>query len=569
MKKVIFFIAILVNYSFITSWASQSRKNGAPVDSIIVLSTPDLFNLSLKWASEYNKLSQESKIKIVNTFNTRMADDILEKGNIAFVSNEYYSALDMESVWKVIVGRDVIVPIINSKNPYVDEIRKRGVSPESLAKYLSENGNEKWNVILHGNENEEINFYMTDDNSISNRLAGFLSIDNLKRKGVIVNDASELIASVQRDPLSVGFCRMINILDQKNESLIEGISLLPIDRNSNGLIDFNEKIYDDFNIFSRGVWIGKYPKALFTNIYSVSSDQPRNESEIEFLKWVINDGQQYLHTNGYSDLLLSERQSAVDKLYSFRVYESATDGDKSLLKTILLFISGLILSGFLVDLILRISRRKNNTLITSVYDLQPVLDENSLLIPKGLYFDKTHTWAFLEQNGVIKVGIDDFIQHITGPITRIKMKAEGRKVKKGEQLVSIIQNGKQLNLYAPVSGTIIEYNKNLNTNFSLINSSPYNSGWIYKIEPTNWIRESQLLFMSEKHKMFLKKEFSRLKDFLADALKNEDEKYAQVILQDGGEVIDGLLSKMGPEVWDDFQTKFIDPSRQIWFYEVF
>ena len=48
-----------------------------------------------------------------------------------------------------------------------------------------------------------------------------------------------------------------------------------------------------------------------------------------------------------------------------------------------------------------------------------------------------------------------FFSILTGPITRIKMKNAGEKVKKGEHILSIIQNGKQLNLYAPVSGTII------------------------------------------------------------------------------------------------------------------
>ena len=74
--------------------------------------------------------------------------------------------------------------------------------------------------------------------------------------------------------------------------------------------------------------------------------------------------------------------------------------------------------------------------------------------------------------------------------------------------------------------------------------------------------------MSEKHREFLKLEFSRLKDFLMNALR-DDEKYAQVLLQDGGEISDGMLSEMGPEIWEDFQTGFIDPSRQVWFYEMF
>jgi glycine cleavage system H lipoate-binding protein len=169
---------------------------------------------------------------------------------------------------------------------------------------------------------------------------------------------------------------------------------------------------------------------------------------------------------------------------------------------------------------------------------------------------------------MVKIGIDDFLQHVTGKITRIKMKNIGKKVKKGEQILSIIQNGKQLNLYSPVSGTIVEQNDALVANSASLNYSPYNEGWVYRIEPSNWSRESQLLFMADKQREFILKEFSRLKDFLMTAMRADKENYAQVILQDGGEIRDGVLSEMGPEIWDDFQTNFIDPSRQLWFYEI-
>ena len=51
-----------------------------------------------------------------------------------------------------------------------------------------------------------------------------------------------------------------------------------------------------------------------------------------------------------------------------------------------------------------------------------------------------------------------------------------------------------------------------------LNYSPYNEGWVYRIEPSNWNRESQLLFMADKQREFISKEFSRLKDFLMTAL---------------------------------------------------
>jgi len=185
-----------------------------------------------------------------------------------------------------------------------------------------------------------------------------------------------------------------------------------------------------------------------------------------------------------------------------------------------------------------------------------------------LYFDKTHTWAFMDQEGIVTAGIDDFLQHVTGKITRLKLKSAGKKIKKGEHFLSIVQNGKQLDLYSPVSGTIVETNSSLENDASVINSSPYKKGWIYKMEPSNWTRENPLLFMAEKQQQFIQTEFTRLRDFLTNNVQSDMDSYSQVVLQDGGEIRDGVLSSMGPEVWEDFQTSFIEPSRKVWFYEI-
>jgi len=194
-------------------------------------------------------------------------------------------------------------------------------------------------------------------------------------------------------------------------------------------------------------------------------------------------------------------------------------------------------------------------------DITPVLNENSVLAPKGVYFDKTHTWAFMEKDGNVKIGVDDFLQHITGTLTRINMKESGETVRKGEKILTIMRDGKQLNIYAPISGIIKEQNQILKSDSSLINSSPFAEGWVYLIEPKNWVREIQFMFMSEKYKEWLEDEFSRLKDFFSVSVKSNATVYAHIILQDGGELTDNVLADLGPEVWEDFQTKFIDTSR--------
>jgi glycine cleavage system H lipoate-binding protein len=190
-----------------------------------------------------------------------------------------------------------------------------------------------------------------------------------------------------------------------------------------------------------------------------------------------------------------------------------------------------------------------------------VLDENSILVPKGLYFDKTHTWAFMEKNGSVKIGIDDFLQRITGQLTKIKMKDPGEKIRKGEQILTIIRNGKQLHIYAPISGIIKERNPSILADASMLNSSPYYDGWVYLVEPKNWIREVQFLFMAEKYLEWLKDELSRLKDFITTSVRSNTAGYEHIVLQDGGELSDHVLADLGPEIWEDFQTEFIDTSK--------
>ncbi len=571
MKHTIYLLIslLIVNYNSVSAKVSDNESASGQTDSISVFTTPNLYNLSSVWAGEYNKIYPGTKIKVVTVSNAQTIESLLKKGYIGFMKNESNFSINQESYWKVLVGRDVIVPVISSKNPFLDELNAKGISPANLLGILTGKDSKKWGNIIGGPQDASVNIYILEETSILNSMSEFLGSADIRLEGKKVENSNALLSAIQQDPYALGFCKLIDILDLQNQALTEVISLLPLDRNGNGTLDNNEKIYEDYSDFSRGVWIGKYPKALVSNIYSIASTQPESQIETAFLKWVLNDGQQFLYSNGYTDLLMAERQSITDKLYEAQNYSVTGTHNKSILSTLLIVVLAIVLAGFIIDFSVRYFRKERVSADLNSSLIQPVLNTNNLRIPGGLFFDKTHTWAFMEQNGFVKVGIDDFLQHITGTITRIKFKNEGDKVTKGDHILSIIRNGKQLNLYSPISGTIREKNNILNSNASIINSSPYSEGWVYRIEPSNWHRENQLLFMAEKHKEFIQNEFSRLKDFLAVALGKDEVLLTQTILQDGGELIDNTLSNLGPEVWEDFQTKFIDPSRQVWFHELF
>lgn len=187
-----------------------------------------------------------------------------------------------------------------------------------------------------------------------------------------------------------------------------------------------------------------------------------------------------------------------------------------------------------------------------------IFSEASVSVPKGLYFDKTHTWSFMEQNGTVKIGIDDFLVHITGELNKILMKKPGEKIVKGEPAFTVIQNGKQLTINSPITGIIKSQNLQLADDSTSLKNSPFNDGWVYLVEPSNWLRETQAMIMADKYKEWLKNEFSRLKDFLATFKLDNNATLSPIVLQDGGELKDNVLEDFGPEVWEEFQTKFIN-----------
>jgi glycine cleavage system H lipoate-binding protein/ABC-type phosphate transport system substrate-binding protein len=563
MKTRIFlFIGLLLlGYSNAGGQQAATKADPPPGGTMTVLSSPDLYYLTLKWAGEYNRLNPDIHINVEKVPGGKM-NAMLESGaGIGFISTEADPTFNNETVWSMVVGRDVIVPVMNAKNPFIDEINRSGISPEAFTKFFESPENLTWGALLGNGQQVPLHFYMVNDASIKSGVAEFLKANISLNNVATVESGEAMAAIIGKDPGAIGFCRLVSLLDANN-ALAGNIRLVPIDKNGNGKIDYMEKFYDDMQTFSRGVWIGKYPKALSGKIFAVAADQPSGANETSFLTWVLTDGQMFLDQQGFCDLVSSERQTQLDKLNFMPVTaEPGTYSRSGILALVLVIILAIGVIVLVVDLITRSRRRITAAALHPGSVTRNVFDENSVIVPKGIYFDKTHTWAFMENNGIVKVGIDDFIQHVTGTITRTEMKNPGETVKKGNRLFTMIRNGKQLHIYAPISGTITAQNKALATNASILNTDPYADGWVYMIEPVNWMREIRFLTMAEQYKPWLKEEFSRLKDFFAAALQTHSPEYAPVVLQDGGALQENILADLSPRVWEDFQTNFIDTAR--------
>ena len=114
-------------------------------------------------------------------------------------------------------------------------------------------------------------------------------------------------------------------------------------------------------------------------------------------------------------------------------------------------------------------------------------------VPAGIYISPQHTWASIELNGAVRIGMDDFAQKIIGKIDEVELPKRKQKVKKGDPLFSIKQGSRTATIPSPVSGKITSVNSELLDRVELIKKKPYEFGWVCCIDPTNLAGDLQSL----------------------------------------------------------------------------
>ena len=114
-------------------------------------------------------------------------------------------------------------------------------------------------------------------------------------------------------------------------------------------------------------------------------------------------------------------------------------------------------------------------------------------IPGDLKFLPSHEWARIEDDGTVTVGISDHAQDLLGDIVFVELPEVGKTVA-AESEAAIVESVKAASdVYSPLSGEIIAVNDSLETSPEVINDSPYDEGWFFKIKPDNLDELANLL----------------------------------------------------------------------------
>jgi glycine cleavage system H protein len=104
-------------------------------------------------------------------------------------------------------------------------------------------------------------------------------------------------------------------------------------------------------------------------------------------------------------------------------------------------------------------------------------------IPADRRYSKEHEWALLQEDGTVRVGISEFAAHELGDVIFVEVPAVGARIAQGEQMGEIESVKAVSDLFAPITGEIVEINANVKSKPELVNEDPFSGGWLVRVKP--------------------------------------------------------------------------------------
>ena len=123
-------------------------------------------------------------------------------------------------------------------------------------------------------------------------------------------------------------------------------------------------------------------------------------------------------------------------------------------------------------------------------------------VPENLKYSREHEWVRLVDDGTVVIGITDHAQEALGELVYIEGPEAGRSFDQGDACVVVESVKAASDVYAPVTGTLTDFNTRLADEPELVNKDPYADGWLIKLRPSNPAELDDLL-AAEAYTRFL------------------------------------------------------------------
>ncbi|HNS17947.1 MAG TPA: substrate-binding domain-containing protein [Bacteroidales bacterium] len=325
-KSLTFFTFLLISAVFPAFFLScQPRQDKSQDDgtksklkgTISISGAFALYPMTVKWAEAFMELNPKVRIDIsAGGAGKGMTDALSGMVDLGMFSRGVTKAEMDKGAWYIAVVKDAVVPTINANNPVIQAIKAKGLSRDHFMMIYLSQELQYWDIYPDVQSvGKKINVYTRSDACGAAQIWGeYLGQDQESLNGVGVYGDPGMAEAIKNDVLGIGFNNINYAYDMSTRIQYEGLEVVPIDLNANGLIDPEENFYDTQDELITAIKNDVYPSPPARDLYFVSKGKPANEATIAFLKWILTDGQKIVNECGYVELSSGKIQSELARL---------------------------------------------------------------------------------------------------------------------------------------------------------------------------------------------------------------------------------------------------------------
>ena len=316
MKKIINYINVLLVLTLFNQGkvSAQSKDN---LEGRITLSGAfALYPMAIKWSEEFKKIHPKVKIDIsAGGAGKGITDALASQVDIGMVSRDINLEELKKGAFAIAVTKDAVVATISASNPKSQEILTHGLRKSAAVDIWISGKVKTWAAATGIKGTAPLHVYTRSDAAgAAESWAKYFGKKQEDLLGVGVFGDPGLAQAVKSDALAIGFNNIGYAYDSKTKKQNPGIRVLPLDLNNNGKIDPDEDFYGTIDQLIVAISTNKYPSPPARDLYFVTKGKPKSKILVEFINWVLTDGQKYVNSSGYITLPKDKLDKEIAKI---------------------------------------------------------------------------------------------------------------------------------------------------------------------------------------------------------------------------------------------------------------
>jgi glycine cleavage system H lipoate-binding protein len=221
-----------------------------------------------------------------------------------------------------------------------------------------------------------------------------------------------------------------------------------------------------------------------------------------------------------------------------------------------LLVLAMFLAFALLDWVL--SRGEAKVVVEARPPVSPALEPeyvDGFLTPQALRYHPGHGWLMRERRNLVRVGVDEFAAALAGKIDRIELPKPGQWIRQGQRAWALFRNGEKSEMVSPTEGEVVEVNREVLEDPSLLRKDPYGRGWLLALHVPDEEGTSRNLVPKRLVRTWMREAVERL--------YTQQPQLVGAVAADGGRPVDDLFAALGPGAsWQSVTGEFYLTSGQ-------